>query len=723
VSHGVVAKAACFLSHLYIENFRGDGIHIAAYTVDQYQLQTASTRAVVDLPDKGRNQVVVALVGGKLHIRIFDAAEKMVLDRPEPSLIAGATLNRLKDVLSAVPPAGFKEEDRQQIILDALAIAGYALDKPPSSNANLFRVESVDAANNGDSIEVLKKADLVPALERNGRILTVSTAADCKLTPEILAFPYIHEGDLLWLETNDTRPGAFPRGICQVTAASPAGFECQHALELKGNVSASKDFDYRFVIGHGIYTHNEANVGSVSHFNSSGNAGWGVLEDSASGNAYWACHVNAAEQMNLNGKPFSGVGPYRAVQSTANGAVFVACYSEMGGNASEIHDPAVIIGGDYGPGVFGDAGRLWGRRIDHPKARVMLGEGAAMTEIGSIELGSSQFVPGFMPPSYLQLWHGEPPENAPVEDYSLTYSFDNADFFPALAVKPATEGWQRVYSLGRSNDFATLLLTTANTVSRTGRVIPPGKIVFPTGWHTRDGHRFTARQDVPRADNTSSDEHTWECGDRVFRVFDTEDQAPGPEGWICTGNGTLDLIGLAGVQTAAPINKDDVTVKLKKVDGLKTGQYIKTKDGVAVYKIVKITPSDSTIDIAPGASTNIAADEPIKFSPPRFTAFGSVRGIVTIDVTVKTALEESYEMIRLVGSLAAETRITVPSEDGWSACFLDLTTRNGHALKVNAATSPGMADYALSNGQTQRLYVEYDKSVPAYNIRPAGPAV
>jgi len=109
-------------------------------------------------------------------------------------------------------------------------------------------------------------------------------------------------------------------------------------------------------------------------------------------------------------------------------------------------------------------------------------------------------------------------------------------------------------------------------------------------------------------------------------------------------------------------------------------------------------------------------------NPATLVTFGSVRGTVIVDVTVLPLppLDVSYETtIKLIGNLATDTTITAPSEDGWSARFLDLTTRNGFALKVT--TSPGMADYALTNGKTQRLYIEYDASVPAYNIRPEGP--
>jgi len=188
-----------------------------------------------------------------------------------------------------------------------------------------------------------------------------------------------------------------------------------------------------------------------------------------------------------------------------------------------------------------------------------------------------------------------------------------------------------------------------------------------------------------------------------------------------------------GIETAACVKVGDPTVTLNDlpVKGLVPGQKIEVANSDPtkppnIHEIVKVTLP--TIDIktppappGPPAGTIIANGTAIAFRDAEFATFGSVRGTVTVDVTATTALDATYETIKLSGSLAADTTITVPSEDGWSARFLDLTTRNGHALKVNAATSPGMADHGLTNGQTQRLYIEYDASVPAYNIRPEGP--
>ncbi len=178
---------------------------------------------------------------------------------------------------------------------------------------------------------------------------------------------------------------------------------------------------------------------------------------------------------------------------------------------------------------------------------------------------------------------------------------------------------------------------------------------------------------------------------------------------------------MAGVAIVNAVNPGDTTLSLNKVDGLAAGQHIRIGDGPDVYTIVNIIAPNSAIDVAPGVRADVVIGAALAFSPPVFASFGAVRGTFTVDVTLTTALDASYDTIKLIGNLSADTTITVPPEDGWSARFLDLTIRNGYALRLNVATSPGMADYDLANGKTQRLFIEYDPSVPAYNVRAEGP--
>jgi hypothetical protein len=174
--------------------------------------------------------------------------------------------------------------------------------------------------------------------------------------------------------------------------------------------------------------------------------------------------------------------------------------------------------------------------------------------------------------------------------------------------------------------------------------------------------------------------------------------------------GTAIFIVMVAWTTSGNLN-----VTVDDAAGLLVGQRI-TIAGVAPARITAISGTTVTVDQDPLATVT---KQVVGFSNATFATFGSVRGTVTVSVTTNPqALPSSYETIKLTGNLATPTIITVPSEDGWSARFLDLTVRNGNTLTVQAATLNGTV-YQLPNGQTQRLYIEYDG---LYNIRPEGPS-
>src|SRR5256886_15346898 len=82
--------------------------------------------ATKDLLDVGRNLVIVALVGAHLHIRIFDASGKKVVDKAESELISGEILTALKKRLNPFPDEfSLSKEDKQEIIRNAKSIAGH----------------------------------------------------------------------------------------------------------------------------------------------------------------------------------------------------------------------------------------------------------------------------------------------------------------------------------------------------------------------------------------------------------------------------------------------------------------------------------------------------------------------------------------------------------------------------------------------------------------------
>src|SRR2546429_7418792 len=86
--------------------------------------------ATKDLLDVGRNLVIVALVGAHLHIRIFDASGKKVVDKAESELISGEILTALKKRLNPFPDEfSLSKEDKQEIIRNAKSIAGHTPGK------------------------------------------------------------------------------------------------------------------------------------------------------------------------------------------------------------------------------------------------------------------------------------------------------------------------------------------------------------------------------------------------------------------------------------------------------------------------------------------------------------------------------------------------------------------------------------------------------------------
>jgi hypothetical protein len=102
--------------------------------LSEYDLSIKSVANITDLASTGSKLAIVALVGGKLHIRIFDAIGNQVLDKDEKDLMAGQVLTALKQRLNSVPDES--TEEKQKIIEDAALIAGYTL-----ISKNSFRIE------------------------------------------------------------------------------------------------------------------------------------------------------------------------------------------------------------------------------------------------------------------------------------------------------------------------------------------------------------------------------------------------------------------------------------------------------------------------------------------------------------------------------------------------------------------------------------------------------
>lgn len=88
--------------------------------------------AVNELVTNGHDLTVVALVGSDLHVRIFDADGKRVVDKAEKDLIGGKTLTTLKKQWNLPPDESLLSQER--IIQDATSIAGHTLRVPADVN-------------------------------------------------------------------------------------------------------------------------------------------------------------------------------------------------------------------------------------------------------------------------------------------------------------------------------------------------------------------------------------------------------------------------------------------------------------------------------------------------------------------------------------------------------------------------------------------------------------
>lgn len=99
-----------------------------------YDLRLRLVDGADGLLNEGRNLVIVALVGTELHIRIFDANGKRVVDKAENELISGETLKALKKQLNPLPnESGLSQEQKQKLIQDATSIAGHTLPDPTTT--------------------------------------------------------------------------------------------------------------------------------------------------------------------------------------------------------------------------------------------------------------------------------------------------------------------------------------------------------------------------------------------------------------------------------------------------------------------------------------------------------------------------------------------------------------------------------------------------------------
>lgn len=93
-----------------------------------YNLELLSVTTTDNLPDSGWGTVIIALVGTKLHIRIFDINGKRIINRAENELINGENLTALKQRLNPFPVENNLSDDDKSEILEYTRLVAYPMD-------------------------------------------------------------------------------------------------------------------------------------------------------------------------------------------------------------------------------------------------------------------------------------------------------------------------------------------------------------------------------------------------------------------------------------------------------------------------------------------------------------------------------------------------------------------------------------------------------------------
>ena len=123
----------------------------------------------------------------------------------------------------------------------------------------------------------------------------------------------------------------------------------------KANLSHWSDIQSNLHLGHGFFVDgSDANASVLTGLNSVGNAGWGIVDESALGNNYIAPHTSK-----------NALGAYRIgrdpLRTGGNRSTLVNPYSEQGQSSSLIGPFVLVLGG------------VW--RVDEGGGHVLLGDG------------------------------------------------------------------------------------------------------------------------------------------------------------------------------------------------------------------------------------------------------------------------------------------------------------------------------------------------------------
>lgn len=483
VAHGVVVEATCNLSHMLIEFFRGDGLHIVA-------------------------------------------------------------------------------SSRESIPIEKRA------------NAALSRFDSVSVQRCGNSVNV------TPPMTRTDRILTITTAGPHQLQID----------DIIWLESTNPDPinfppnpdPNFPRAVCSVESVSGDTFTCRHGFDIPPLLPGrfeTESKSYRIVVGHGIYRlGDDANASSCFLCDFRDNAGWAVLENSTTGNSYWACDTTN-----------NGVGPYYAPGTAPGvGNVFMGCWAADERNPSEI-DTGIVIGGDYLSPLTGTGLHI-------------LGE--ASTRLAFTNAKGGKVILG----------HRDPTGPASTRYLEFTNAIDGDSNSLSIDFDQALPLYQKMLGFGMwANHLSpAFLITGPNSVNaRWPMLMEPGRLVINDVYWLGITRHQTLSQ---RPDATTLGDPTWNLGDRAWNPAIVPG---GAEGWICTKGGTL---GEYSEGRTATTDGTKTVVLNEPSSVLKPGMYLVINGTECVIDSISLDHVTLTVRV------NIPQGGPllIKYNPPEFHKFGSI---------------------------------------------------------------------------------------------------
>lgn len=330
----------------------------------------------------------------------------------------------------------------------------------------------------------------------NGFLRTVSSAslAGSTLTVNTTTAHNLTTGDTVWLDRNQIELDPKHQMRQNITVVDADTFTVTPWTE---QIDAPIAWDYftptEVVVGSGVYTRGgDANAITFSHNNYFQNFTWGVADYAFLGNTHDGEHTNN-----------NGIGAYISPNINTGYSVWTGCYSENNQAQSYFRSPAVVVGGDHGAPIKGDA-VVVGITNQNFVFSTRLPDNS---EVGRVAWGikdASKMYAQFTLPGTNDLsW---------MWDYVTTQN-----------------GWDNTFSLFNyaHGTGAGALITASDTTwanGRTATAANTGKFIFPQGWYRNSGAWVTEGTAAPDAGE-------WKQGDTLWNTAPAVGQ---PLGWVAT---------------------------------------------------------------------------------------------------------------------------------------------------------------------------------------------